>query len=124
MVLLNKKTQLSLHDFQLNVYLGWPKEERLRKQKVLITLEICFKKTPKACVTDKLEHTVCYHHLTKAMVRETKQKHFFLIEHLAAFVYGLIKSLLPKDATLSITLAKKPKIKNLLGGAHFRFGDF
>lgn len=119
----NKIARLTINDFKLSVKLGWPKEERLQKQTVMLNIDILFPEVPKACKTDQLEDTICYHELTKIITKKTSDRYFFLIEHLSYFIYETIKPLLPKKSSLVVHITKKPKIKNLEGGMRFSYGD-
>lgn len=120
---LNKFSQLNIKDFKLRVKLGWPKEERLQKQTVSLDIDIVFQDAPKACQTDKLDDTVCYHDLVKSIERNIDSRYFFLIEHLSAFIYDCVKPLFPTDTKIIVHLTKQPKINNLAGGMRFSYGD-
>jgi dihydroneopterin aldolase len=119
----NKLAQLNIKDFKLSVKLGWPKEERLQKQTISLDIDIVFQQPPKACQTDKLDDTVCYHDLVKRIEAVTRERSFFLIEHLSAFIYEQIKPLFPLSANIVVHITKTPKIDNLAGGMRFSYGD-
>lgn len=114
---------LSIHQLQLNVHLGWPKEERLNKQTIWIDIHIQFKKTLSACYTDDLSDTLCYQTLLEGLKERIVCKEFRLIEHLAYTVYQDIKKQIAFEHILNITLSKKPSILNSIEKVSFSFGD-
>ena len=76
----NIQCSLSINQFELPVFLGWPEDERTQSQLVSIDIHLSFKSPPKACDTDNLEDTFCYSWLTDQIKQETALKKFHLIE--------------------------------------------
>lgn len=118
-----KSCTLQVNALKLNVHLGWPEKERLKKQIVWLDLYITFPNVPKACQTDRLENTYCYADIIKILSKQISNKTFHLIEHLTAEIYKMVKNLLPKNVLLSVCITKYPKIKQLQGGVSFHYGD-
>jgi FolB domain-containing protein len=120
-----KKIYSTLHinNLELNVNLGWRTQERKKDQGIVIDLIIRFPTPPKACNSDLLEDTFCYATLIEKIRAHLNQKHYKLIEHLCADIYGLVKANLPKKIKLNISLTKYPKIEGLSAGVSFCYGD-
>lgn len=116
-------SHLHLRGLELCVFLGWPENERLEKQVVLLDIEIKLAEPPKACVTDHLDDTFCYAELIAEIQDKVRTPVFHLIEHLCHEIYQLIKPRLPRQAQLSVRVTKYPKIPGLTGGVIFSYGD-
>jgi len=119
----NPACDLSINSLELHVHLGWPEDERINMQKVLLDINIIFPDIPAACETDKLEDTFCYAQLINAIHKHAAAKHFFLIEHLSAEIYQFIKKEISKPARVNLRLTKFPAVKGLGNGVSFSYGD-
>jgi dihydroneopterin aldolase len=115
-------SRLSVRQIELWVFLGWPKEERQEKQRVLLDIDFTFISPPSACDTDQLDDTVCYAELIEKLDHYLQTKECKLLEHLGKIIYDFIKSLYPASSFL-IHITKFPAISNLLNGACFTYGD-
>ncbi len=113
---------LTINQLELELYLGWPNEERLRKQTVMLDLVIKFPFTPKACESDHLGDTVCYRQLIEKLRETLSDQKFHLIEFVTHEVHRIIKTLVPPATTVSVSLTKRPEIENL-GSVTFQFSD-
>ena len=51
-------SSLCICGLELQVFLGWPQEERQTQQVVLLDMTIVFPTPPKACETDNLEDAI------------------------------------------------------------------
>ncbi len=118
-----KNCALTINGFELPVFLGWPDAERQQPQTVRIDLIVQFATTPEACTTDQLQDTFCYDKLLARLREKITDKEYRLIEHLASDIHTLLKSLLPHDAKLKVSLLKFPAINGLTGGVTFSYGD-
>ena len=118
-----KNIMLSVHDLELYINLGWRKQERKLEQAILLDLDICLPKPPKACKTDKLEDTICYAEMIEDLRKQLSKKSYRLIEHLTQDIFDIVKLQLPKQAKLMVRINKYPKIEGLLGGVSFCYGD-
>lgn len=116
-------SRLSINQLNLFVSLGWPENERLDKQAVLLDVAIAYPTPPKACATDQLEDTVCYADLINALRPSLEAKTFHLIEHLAQNAYDILKSMLPLGSLVKVSVLKHPSILGLSGGVTFSLGD-
>lgn len=116
-------SSLLISGLELSVHLGWPEEERLQKQTVLLDVDIWFPEPPKACVSDRLDDTVCYANLINEIHKKTKARKFRLIEHLASEVYKTIKSLLPEKTRVIVRVNKTPDVQGLKGSVRFSYWD-
>jgi dihydroneopterin aldolase len=121
-----KKTlfsSLHIQQYELTVFLGWPKEERRRKQSVWMDMDIVYPTPPKACRTDELDDTTCYHQLTDLIQKQLANQKTHLIEQLSYEIYLIAKSQLPKKVKVAVRITKYPAMKALKGGVCFRYGD-
>lgn len=114
---------LILNGLQLDIYLGWPKTERLERQVVSVDITIEFDRPPEACVTDRLKDTFCYDELVCLLKEKIAARSFKLIEHFTHEIYQAAKEFLPENARLRLCVTKKPAIENLSGGVRFCYGD-
>jgi len=119
---MNKHTTLFINALELEVFLGWPTEERMRKQVIALDMEINLPEPPKACTSDHLDDTVCYHQLINTLRAKLGEKKFRLIEHITADVYETVKNILPEDSDLNVSLTKHPQIQGL-GSVTFNYRD-
>lgn len=113
---------LSINQLELTLFLGWPDEERQRKQLILLDIQILFPKKLNACSTDHLDDTICYRQLIETLRDHFSEKKFHLIEHVAAEAHALLTSLLPEKTNLQVSLTKRPQIEGL-GSVTFHYGD-
>ena len=118
-----KDILISVHDLELYINLGWRKKERRLEQSILLDLDICLPKPPKACKTDDLADTICYAKIIENLRQQLHEKTYKLIEHLSQDIFDIIKPQLPKQAKLKVRITKYPNIKGLLGGVSFYYGD-
>lgn len=116
------KTALFINSLELELFLGWPSEERRRKQIVCLDIAISFPAAPKACESDDLQDTVCYRELIDTLRNTICVKKYRLIEHITQDIYDFLKSALPSQSTVSVNLTKRPQIQGL-GSVTFHFGD-
>jgi FolB domain-containing protein len=123
MTLHNQHSSLSLNGLTLDVFLGWPEEERQQKQIVKLDVTVHFSQPIQACVSDELADTFAYDRLVALIQEQTAVKSFRLLEHLGYEIYQLIKQAVPTNTRVEIVVQKQPPIPALTGGASFRFGD-
>lgn len=116
------KTALFINSLELELFLGWPSEERSRKQIVCLDMAIHFPAAPKACASDDLNDTVCYRELIESLRKTICVKKYRLIEHITQDIYDFLKSALPSQSEISVNLTKRPQIQGL-GSVTFHFGD-
>lgn len=115
-------TQLEINNFILSVLLGATKEERSIPQNISMDIKILFTKSPKACITDNLEDTICYDKLLKLVQEFCINKEFNLIENLAYAIYHFLQSQYPKQ-NFKLRICKAAPIQNLLGSCCFSISD-
>jgi len=114
---------LSIRQLELSLFLGWPEDERAKKQTVLLDIDVHFAKPPQACVSDKLDETVCYDTLSQTIRQHIGERHFRLVEHLSSDLYQCIKPVFPTDARITVRVTKHPAIEGLRAGVCFSYGD-
>ena len=117
------KSFLSIQHLELRVNLGWRRQEQQLPQPVILDIDIHFPAPPKACQTDDLEDTSCYAELIEDIRAQVAKRDYRLVEHLASEVYTITKSHLPKRAKATVKVTKFPKIKGLVNGVCFHYGD-
>ena len=119
---MTNKSSLFINGLELELFLGWPNAERMRKQIVTLDLDIVYPATPTACTSDDLKDTVCYRELIEKLRAHIGERKFHLIEHVTQEVYDTLKMELPKGTGISVSLTKHPQIQGL-GGVTFNFRD-
>ena len=108
----------------LPIRLGCSAEERLEPQPVEIDLTIRFETPPRGMVTDRLEDTVSYDVLVRAIKEVASDREFSLIEHLANEIFTSLKNILGPEHELWVTVRKiSPPIPEITKGAEFTVGD-
>ena len=120
---MTKLSTLFINQLELTLHLGWPENEILKKQTVLLDIEIQFAKPPIACISDQLDDTICYSKLIQAIRDHILPKHFHLIEHLSHSIYQLIKPMASDPSKIIIHITKHPKIPAYTGSVRFSYGD-
>lgn len=114
---------LRLNAFELSLHLGWSENERSQKQTILVDINLQFPEMPKACLTDELNDTYCYHTLINHILEQVETKEFRLIEHLGHTLYTLIKKTIPDSTHLHIVVYKNLAVVGLSGKAVFEYGE-
>jgi dihydroneopterin aldolase len=117
------KSRLLVKGLELRVILGWPKDERLKQQTVLLDLTVDYPQPPKACTTDELTDTYCYSMLAEHIREKISDKSFRLIENLSCYLYSLVKAYMPSDSKINVAITKHPHIPGLKDGISFSYGD-
>lgn len=119
---MNNKSSLFINGLELELFLGWPNEERMRKQIVTLDIDITYPAVPRACLSDDLKDTICYRELIEKLRAKIGDHKFHLIEHVTQEVYNAINTMLPTGCLISVSLTKHPQIQGL-GGVTFNFRD-
>lgn len=119
----NITTRLQINSLILNLHLGWTKEEKITRQRVLLDLDLRFATPPDACQSDKLDDTLCYAKLLETIRNKLDSVRISLVEHLAKYIYDQIKMLAPRQSLLQVRVTKYPRIDKLMGGVCFTYGD-
>lgn len=118
------KSKITLLELKLNVFLGWPKSERIKKQTISLQVEIDFPEPPLGCVTDNLDDTFCYAELVKTIQETINTREFHLVEYLGHEIYHTIKQKLSSSVNVMVHITKKPSVlKSLANGVKFSYGD-
>ena len=118
------RTRLEVPAIRLEVRLGCEAPERAAPQAVDLALVIDFAATPDACRSDELADTVCYAQLASATREYCAAREFRLVERLAAELRDLVRTRLPDDAGLALTVTKlAPPVPGLAGGVRFTIDD-
>lgn len=118
------QSTLTLEKLYLEIHLGATEDERNIPQKVFIFLTLFFPEAPKACISDNLDDTICYHKLCTAIQTYCTEKHFNMIEHLGYQIYTVARELILSPIKIHIKVEKcNPPIEYLLGSAIFTYTD-
>jgi len=116
---------LFIRDLSFFVHLGWSPEERRSLQEVRISIELRFRAAPRATNTDKLDDTICYDAINKALSQHFFSKEYALIEKVAADAYEVVGRLCGEQAQVGIQALKvNPPIDTLRNGVVYSCGDF
>lgn len=87
----NGYDKIFIRDLLLKCVIGINSQERKEKQEVLINIELVCD-IQKACQSDKIEETVNYRTIKKAIITLVEKSSFFLIEKLAEEIARLCLS--------------------------------
>lgn len=118
------RTRLEVPAIRLDVRLGCEAPERAAPQAVDLALVIDFATAPAACASDELADTVCYAELAAIARGYCATREFRLVERLAAELRALVRTRLPHDAGLALTVTKvTPPVPGLAGGVRFTIDD-
>jgi dihydroneopterin aldolase len=122
-IAMSLNTSITLRGLKLNVFLGWPEQERATAQIVVADIHLQFPATLKACQSDNLEDTICYDTLVTNLVANLQTRSFKLLEHFGHEVYQLVKQAVTPNIKISIRILKHPPVPNLSGGVMFYCGE-
>lgn len=118
------KSILYIKDYSIYCHLGCLPEEQTNTQEVRVSFEVMFSKPVNACLSDRLEDTICYADLCRVFDLVANSKPFHTVEHLAWQIHEHVKTILPGDNPWSLNVHKvQPPIDNLRGGVHFHLGN-
>src|SRR4051812_30581294 len=79
---LNPSMSLRLNEFSVMCRLGCSTQEQATPQEVRVSLNLEFARQPVACVSDRLEDTVCYARLCEIVRERATAKNYSTVEHL------------------------------------------
>jgi 7,8-dihydroneopterin aldolase/epimerase/oxygenase len=107
------------------VRLGVSDEERAEPQEVSLAVALRFGEPVKACLSDRLEDTVCYASLIESAERFCARKPYHLLEALCHDLFLHIRREIGPSTSLWIMLTKlAPPVPALRGGVSFAIGDW
>ena len=123
--MLTKTCSITLNNLELHVLLGWPHDERLQTQTVVLDVFLGLQTPPAACLSDNLTDTYCYDSLVKHIQTCCADKTFQLVEHLGFTLYQAIREKIAPQDSLRLRLTKMPTayLPDLKGGVTFEYGD-
>jgi len=113
---------MTLHQLEIETYLGWGEQERSQPQKIRVDIRLGFTIPPLACRNDELADTICYHRLITQLKQYLANRSFRLIEYLGREIYQFIKSTHPQQL-VSIRVHKHPPMADIIEGVSFHYGD-
>lgn len=116
---------ISLNDLLIKVNLGVTEEERKKLQDIKISFKLFFNSLPKACESDDLNDTVCYHKISNIAHEHCKSNSVHLLEHLCYEIYKKVRKEIDGGAKIWIKVEKcNPPIEGLVGSTSFEYSDF
>ena len=117
-----RNSKLSIINYELGIYIGVSEQEKMLRQKILISIEINFKNSPKAIITDSIDDTLCYHNICNKL-KLSDGKIYSTIEYLCNELYNLLYKIIePNDFQLEVK--KFPIIENLKDGVRFTLSNY
>ena len=117
------QTTLMIKRLIVPVTLGWTESERSVLQNIALTIQLRFIEPPRACETDQLADTICYHTLLDALRAHITTRSYRLVESLGAACYQLIKQQVSTRAWVTVSVQKWPVMDGLADGVCFSYGD-
>ncbi len=116
---------ISLNDLLIKANLGVTKEERDQLQDIKISFKLLFEKLPKACQTDKLSDTICYHKISNIAYEHCQTNKVHTLEYLCYELYKKVRNEIENNAKIWIKVEKcNPPIEGLVGSTSFEYSDF
>lgn len=79
------RATINIRNLRLRTFIGFNEEERIKKQDVVLNLEISYRTNP-AVFNDEVEGALNYKTITKAVIRQVEEGRFLLLEKLVADV--------------------------------------
>lgn len=99
-------SELLIQNWCLDIKVGALAGEREAAQPVSIDIALRFAKLPAACMSDKLEETVCYDRLLSQLRADLTGREYCLIEHLAHSVVSKLHQLVGTDCLARVKVTK------------------
>jgi dihydroneopterin aldolase len=97
-----KTFKISIVDLEVFYYVGVPKEERARPQRLLLTIEMQAN-SAKAAKSDSIKHTIDYFKVSQRLLQFGEGKSWKLIEKLAADISKMIlEKFKPRSVTVEV----------------------
>ena len=112
-----RKTKIVINKYELEAFIGISQEERVQKQKIILTIEIFFTDIPKAMSSDNITDTICYYNLCNKL-KQFNNKVYCTIEFFAQQVFELLNNIIYPNS-LRLEVKKFPVIENLKGDVSF-----
>ena len=117
------RATLRLDRLRASARLGWDEEERRAPQPVTIDLTLRFPSLPQAAESDDLKDTVDYAAIAAHLSALCGLGEYRLLEKLCRVLYDAVRTLVPPDAAVEVTVTKRPPLAGLEGGASFTISD-
>lgn len=97
---------VALNKLSMDIHLGVTEEERSIPQAVTVDCKFFFPHLPKACTTDQLNDTICYHDIANAITRYAEGQSFHLLEYMCFSIVNIIEKYI-NDQTIKIWVKVK-----------------
>jgi len=117
------RATLRLDRLRASARLGWDEEERRAPQPVTIDVTLHFLSLPNASESDELKETVDYAAIATHLAALCGLGEYRLLEKLCRVLYDTVRTLVPPDAAVEVTVTKRPPLAGLEGGAAFTIAD-
>lgn len=109
---------LLIDNIFVKVNLGVSYQERIKPQKVALSIKISFKKIPSIAYTDNIKDGICYVAVIKEVQRFCASKTFSVIEHLAFGILTRLKEFISAEK-IQVKVQKWPKIEGVKASVMF-----
>ena len=76
---------INIRNLRLRTYIGFNPEERIKKQDVVLNIQIRYRPNP-SVLDDEIQGALNYKTITKAVIRQVEEGRFLLLEKLVADV--------------------------------------
>lgn len=115
---------MSLEELLVPMHIGVTEGERANKQDIKISFSLFFPEAPKACQTDALEDTECYHKIADVVRAYCASHEVKLLEFLCHELYQQVRSIIAAPVKLWVRVEKcNPPIEGLQGATSFEYSD-
>jgi FolB domain-containing protein len=117
------RATLRLDRLRASVRLGWEDEERRAPQPITIDVTLNFPSLPSAAESDDLQGTVDYAAIAAHLTALCGVGEYRLLEKLCRVLYDAVRTLVPPEMAVEVTVTKRPPLAGLEGGAAFTIAD-
>lgn len=115
---------LSIKDLAIDINLGVPEEERAKKQRVFLTVNIDCNYSDSDLGADDYNKVKCYDSIICEIYNKLEGKEFHLIESLNLFILQILEKGFTGDAKISLRILKRPIIKGIERSIEFELKNF
>lgn len=113
--------ELTVRDLEIWVGLGCSAAEQAVPQPVAVSAWLRFPRAPRACVSDRLQDTVCYARLAAALEETARARPYNTVESLTFALAGAMRSAVPEEVRFQLAVTKlRVPVAGLRGGVTFR----
>lgn len=118
------KASVALNNLRIRAHIGVTDKEQNELQDIDVSFRIYFPGIPKACLSDDINDTICYHQMSEIIRKYCAENRVRLLEYLCYQLHTKIKESIEIPAAVWVKVDKcNPPIKNFSGNTSFEYGE-